>query len=374
MTQWTTESGSAKPISEDVTDEANALPASYFTDPQIFEQELEDVFSKHWIYAGNVKTLEETGDYITRDIGGKNIILIKDDEGDINGMYNVCAHRGARVLDDADADDPGNVGAIQCPYHVWTYDYEGKLQSAPASFENANMNPDLEDEDVPNLHPEEHGLKEVSVETVGPFIFVNLDTDPDPIEDMLGSMAEEVTDLNLTQYEHVDRVVTEVDCNWKVLAGNYSECDHCQSNHQDWIREISLDDSTLEVNDYHLVLHYAYADHVDVDADEALFYYLWPNFALNIYGTADGYGTYEVYPADEDTTLLIADYYFEDNRMTEEREEMIETSLQLQREDIELVERQQDGLRSGVLEQGHLGPNEHTVHKLHKLTYDALHG
>jgi phenylpropionate dioxygenase-like ring-hydroxylating dioxygenase large terminal subunit len=236
------------------------------------------------------------------------------------------------------------------------------------------MNPDVEDEDVPNLHPEDHGLKQVHVETVGPFIFVNFDSDPSPINEMLGSMQEEVEGMNLSEYEHVRRIVTEVDCNWKVLAGNYSECDHCQSNHQDWIREISLDDSELEVSDYHLTLHYAYADHVEVEAEEALFYLLWPNFALNIYGTADGYGTYELYPADHETTLLIADYYFGDGEMTEEREEMIETSVQLQEEDIELVERQQEGLRSGVLEQGHLGPNEHTVHKLHQLTYDALNG
>lgn len=371
MTRWNDGSDQTATVSPDITDETNALPVRYFTDSDVWEDEKEDVFSRYWVYAGNAKNVPEEGDYFTREIAGKDIVVTRNGDGDINAFYNVCAHRGCKAVDDVDESESQNTPAFTCPYHTWTYDLDGKLVNTPDSFEDPSMNPDVDAEDVDGPDAEKNSLKSVSVETMGPLIFVNFADDPMPLEEMSGSMMEEIEDLDLEQYEHVKRVATEIDCNWKVLGGNYSECDHCQANHQEWIRDISLDDSELDVREYHWVLHYAYADHVDALEDEALFYYLWPNFTLNVYGTAEGYATYIIKPVDEETTVLIADYFFEDDELTDERQEMIETSVQLQEEDIELVERQQEGLETGALAQGELGPNEHTVHRLHQLAQEA---
>jgi len=374
MTQW--QQAEAKPVSSDITDESNALPAEYFTDPEVFEMEKEKVFGEYWVYAGHANCISEPGEFFTRTVGNRQLIILRGDDGEINAFDNVCAHRGSKMVEDTPMTDPGNARRIKCPYHLWTYDLDGELQSTPKSFEEASLNPDLEDEEVQEFDSEENSLNSVHVDAIGPLIFVNLSDDPMPLEEQAGTMKDELEELPLGEYEHGRRIVSEVECNWKVFSSNYSECDHCQANHQDWIKGIQLAESELEVNDYHWILHYTHEEDVDDemrihDEHEAKFYYFWPNFTVNMYGTADGYGTYIIDPIDEERFQLIADYYFEDSDLSEEEEEFVRTSRQLQEEDFELVERQWQGLKTGALAQAQLGPNEHTVHRFHQLAQEA---
>lgn len=374
MTQW--QQAEAKPVSSDITDESNALPAEYFTDPEVFEMEKEKVFGEYWVYAGHANCISEPGEFFTRTVGNRQLIILRGNDGEINAFDNVCAHRGSKMVEDTPMTDPGNARRIKCPYHLWTYDLDGELQSTPKSFEEASLNPDLEDEEVQEFDSEENSLNSVHVDAIGPLIFVNLSDDPMPLEEQAGTMKDELEELPLGEYEHGRRIVSEVECNWKVFSSNYSECDHCQANHQDWIKGIQLAESELEVNDYHWILHYTHEEDVDDemrihDEHEAKFYYFWPNFTVNMYGTADGYGTYIIDPIDEERFQLIADYYFEDSDLSEEEEEFVRTSRQLQEEDFELVERQWQGLKTGALAQAQLGPNEHTVHRFHQLAQEA---
>jgi phenylpropionate dioxygenase-like ring-hydroxylating dioxygenase large terminal subunit len=374
MTQW--QQAEAKPVSSDITDESNALPAEYFTDPEVFEMEKEKVFGEYWVYAGHANCISEPGEFFTRTMGNRQLIILRGDDSEINAFDNVCAHRGSKMVEDTPMTDPGNARRIKCPYHLWTYDLDGELQSTPKSFEEASLNPDLEDEEVQEFDSEENSLNSVHVDAIGPLIFVNLSDDPMPLEEQAGTMKDELEELPLGEYEHGRRIVSEVECNWKVFSSNYSECDHCQANHQDWIKGIQLAESELEVNDYHWILHYTHEEDVDDemrihDEHEAKFYYFWPNFTVNMYGTADGYGTYIIDPIDEERFQLIADYYFEDSDLSEEEEEFVRTSRQLQEEDFELVERQWQGLKTGALAQAQLGPNEHTVHRFHQLAQEA---
>ena len=376
MTRWNDGQDQVERVSHDITDETNALPARYFTDPDVHEMEKEAVFGRYWVYAGHANCLPETGDYFTRTIGDREIIVLRNHDGEVQAFYNVCAHRGSAIVEDTPMTDPDNARRITCPYHLWTYDLDGDLANTPQSFEEARLNPDLEDEDVPELDPEENSLMEVHTDRIGPFVFVNFDSDPIPFEEQAGALKDDLESLPLEEYRHARRIVSEVDCNWKVFAGNYSECDHCQANHQDWVRDLELLESELEVDDYHWVLHYKHKEDVDDemrihDEHEAQFHYFWPNFAVNMYGTADGYGTYIIDPIDEGRFQLVADYYFRDDELTAEEEEFVRTSRQLQEEDFELVERQQRGLNSGAIAQAQLGPNEHTVHRLHRLAQEA---
>ena len=374
MTQW--QQTEAKPVSSDITDESNALPAEYFTDLEVFEMEKEKVLGEYWVYAGHATCISEPGEFFTRTVGNRQLIVLRGNDGEINAFDNVCAHRGSKMVEDTPMTDPGNAKRIKCPYHLWTYDLDGKLQSTPKSFEEASLNPDLEDEEVQEFDSEENSLNSVHVDTIGPLVFVNLSDDPMPLEEQAGTMKDELEELPLGEYEHGRRIVSEVECNWKVFSSNYSECDHCQANHQDWIKGIQLAESELEVNDYHWILHYTHEEDVDDemrihDEHEAKFYYFWPNFTVNMYGTADGYGTYIIDPIDEERFQLIADYYFKDSDLSEEEKEFVRTSRQLQEEDFELVERQWQGLKTGALAQAQLGPNEHTVHRFHQLAQEA---
>ncbi|WP_458210180.1 aromatic ring-hydroxylating oxygenase subunit alpha [Haladaptatus sp. NG-SE-30] len=376
MTRWNDGRAQTEPVSPDITDKSNALPAKYFTDPEVWEMEKEKVFSRYWVYAGHANSIEQPGDFFTHTVGDKQVIVVRDHDDSVRAFFNVCAHRGSKMVDDTPMTDPGNARRIQCPYHLWTYDLDGTLSNTPNSFEEASLNPDLEDHDVQEFDAEENALMEVRTDTIGPLVFINFDDDPISLDEQAGKMKTELESLPLGEYEHARRIVSEVECNWKVFGGNYSECDHCEANHQDWITGISLDRSELEVNDYHWVLHYTHEEDIESDMSlhdehEARFYYMWPNFTVNMYGTADGYGTYIIDPIDEQRFSLVADYFFKDPDLSDEEERFIETSRQLQEEDIELVERQYEGLKMGALAQAQLGPNEHTVHKLHRLAQEA---
>ncbi|WP_224336507.1 aromatic ring-hydroxylating oxygenase subunit alpha [Haloprofundus halobius] len=376
MTRWNDGTDEISAVSPDITDETNALPAKYFTDPDVWELEKEKVFSRYWVYAGHANSIPEPGDFFTRTVGDKQVIVVRARDGEVRAYFNVCAHRGSKMVDDTPMTDPGNMGRIRCPYHLWTYDLDGTLSSTPKSFEEASLNPDLEDDDVRKLDAERNGLMEVTTDSIGPLVFLNFDDDPMPLEEQTGKMKRELETLPLDEYVLARRIVSEVECNWKTFGGNYSECDHCEANHQDWIRGIQLDESELEVNDYHWVLHYTHEEDVDDEMriheeHEAKFYYLWPNFTVNMYGTADGYGTYIIDPIDEGRFNLVADYYFREADLSAEEQEFIRTSRQLQEEDFELVERQYAGMKMGAIGQAQLGPNEHTLHKFHRLAQEA---
>ncbi|MFC6906472.1 aromatic ring-hydroxylating dioxygenase subunit alpha [Halalkalicoccus tibetensis] len=375
MTRWNDGTDATASVSPDITDETNALPAKYFTDPAVHEMEQETVFSRYWVYAGHENAIREPGDYFTRTVGDRQVIVVRDKDRGMRAFYNVCAHRGSKMVDDTPMTDPGNANGIRCPYHLWTYELDGDLRSTPRSFEEAGMNPDLEDEDVPRLDPEENGLREVHLDSIGPLLFVNLDDDPMSLAEQAGTLKEELESFPLEDYELARRYVSEVECNWKTFSGNYSECDHCQANHQDWIEGISLSESELVVDDHYWVLHYTHDEGVEAAESliegEARFYYFWPNFTLNMYGNADGYGTYIIDPIDEGRFQLIADYYFKDAELSDEEKEFVQLSRKLQEEDFELVERQYEGLKSDALAQAQLGPNEHTVHRLHLLAQEA---
>nr|WP_234403496.1 Rieske 2Fe-2S domain-containing protein [Halarchaeum acidiphilum] len=115
MTRWNDGRDEIGAVSADITEETNALPARYFTDPDVHEMEKEKVFGRYWVYAGHANRIPERGDYFTRTIGGKQIIVTRDGEGDVRAFYNVCAHRGSKMLDDAPMTDPGTSAASPVP-------------------------------------------------------------------------------------------------------------------------------------------------------------------------------------------------------------------------------------------------------------------
>ncbi|MFC6824929.1 aromatic ring-hydroxylating oxygenase subunit alpha, partial [Halopelagius fulvigenes] len=292
MTQW--RESQTKAVSPDITAKSNALPARYFTDPEVFEMEKDKVFGQYWVYAGHANCIEEAGQYFTRTIGDRQLIVLRNDDGSIEAFHNSSPEEGQNRVAETPMTEPGGVDTDELA-----------------------------------------GSEEVHVDSIGPLVFVNLSEDPMPLAEQAGVMKDRLESLPLGEYEHASRIVSEVECNWKVFSSNYSECDHCQANHQDWIKGISLNESELEVNDYHWVLHYTHAQDVDDelrihDEHEAQFHYFWPNFTVNMYGTADGYGTYIIDPIDEGRFRLIADYYFEDADLSDEEEEFIRTSRQLQ--------------------------------------------
>jgi len=98
-----------------------------YTDPAIFELELERIFGVAWIYVGHESQVKNPGDYFRSFIGRKRVVLVRDAGGAIHVIHNQCAHRGSLVV----ANDKGNAGEFQCCYHGWTYHLDGRLKAVP---------------------------------------------------------------------------------------------------------------------------------------------------------------------------------------------------------------------------------------------------
>src|SRR5215469_9612265 len=106
---------------------AKTLPQRYFVSPEIFAKEQEKIFSRQWVLVGHESQIAEAGDYFIAEIAGESLVIVRDKHGAIHGFYNVCRHRGSRLIECRN----GKYVAIQCPYHAWTYAIDGRLMGAP---------------------------------------------------------------------------------------------------------------------------------------------------------------------------------------------------------------------------------------------------
>ncbi|PYK64214.1 MAG: (2Fe-2S)-binding protein, partial [Verrucomicrobia bacterium] len=135
------------------------MPQRYFISPEVFAQELEKIFSRQWILAGHQSQIARPGDYFVSEVSGESLIVVRDKRGEIHGFYNVCRHRGSRLIENRNGQLSA---AIQCPYHAWTYAFDGRLIGAPHM------------DDVPGFNKTEYSLHPVNVGLWEGFIFVNL--------------------------------------------------------------------------------------------------------------------------------------------------------------------------------------------------------
>ena len=206
----------ASPISAllDARAEGHSLPAGLYTREDVFEADLEVFFRRHWICIGLECDVPEPGDATVIDIGKTSLIVLRDDDGDIRVMHNVCRHRGSRLL------DPGKtiVSKLVCPYHTWTYELTGELSYAPHMGKNFDK--------------ECRSLKAAAFKSVGGLIYVCLsDNPPEDIERLIDVMAERLApyDISNAKVAYESDVIEQG--NWKLTIENNRECYHCSANH-----------------------------------------------------------------------------------------------------------------------------------------------
>src|SRR5919198_1272985 len=114
---------------------ATALPGAAFTNPAVFAWELDHVFLGGWLCVGHVDRLRERGDFVMAEIGRESVFVVAEDDGEPHAFLNTCRHRGARIVENAE----GRMPRIQCPYHAWSYGFDGSLRSAPHTDEIENF-------------------------------------------------------------------------------------------------------------------------------------------------------------------------------------------------------------------------------------------
>ena len=193
---------------------AQAMPKSVYTSPAFAQAEQDHIFARDWLCAGRAEALPTPGDYLTMDIAGEPVIILRDRDGALRGLSNVCRHRMSTLL-----EGRGHVRAIVCPYHAWTYNLDGTLRGAPAMTQNESFCRDR------------IALPQVRVVDWRGWILVTLNPDaPDPFTRFAGVDAL-VGHLDMSTYTETFREEFRWATNWKVLAENFMESYHLPACH-----------------------------------------------------------------------------------------------------------------------------------------------
>lgn len=190
-------------------DRARAMPKSVYVSPEFHAAEQRHIFGREWLCAGRAEALPEPGDYLAMEIAGEPVIILRDREGQLRGLSNVCRHRMSTLV-----QGRGHLRALTCPYHGWTYNLDGSLRGAPGM----GLNRDFCKDDV--------ALPAIRVEDWHGWILVTLNPDAPPPAQALAGVDRLVGHLDMARYREVFREEFDWDTNWKVLAENFMESYH----------------------------------------------------------------------------------------------------------------------------------------------------
>lgn len=189
-----------------------------YTSAAFMEQEWEGMWTKTWLLLGREDEIPEAGDYQVEDVGRESVIMVRQRDGGIKAFYNVCQHRGAKMLftEDGTVGD----GDIVCPYHGWKWDTDGSL--------NWVQDP----EDFPQGDPcGKLRLEEMHCDSFAGFIWINMDPDCMSLKDYLGPLWDEWSAYEIDHWKRYVALSANVPCNWKIVLDNFNESYHLPTVH-----------------------------------------------------------------------------------------------------------------------------------------------
>lgn len=339
-------------------DRASTIPASWYTDKELYDLELKSVFSNTWQLAARVDQLTQPGQYVSSDIAGEPIVVVRGNDGVLRGFFNVCRHHAAAVM----TEPQGTAAQLRCPYHGWTYSLEGELKGTPdftgvCDFDRAR-----------------NGLVPVALLEWENWVFIKLQ--PSTFS-FTTDLVDEIRPLNLQSLHWFERRHYQFDCNWKVFVDNYLDGGyHVPYLHKGLDSVLDYRNYMIENGKHHclqwspMVSDGAEAQTGAVrQGDRALYYWIYPNFMINWYdGVLD---TNLVIPRGVDQTEVIFDFYFPDVVSEEARQRnraSVAVGQRIQDEDTAICKSVQRGLNSRAYNAGRLSvrreAGEHLFHRL----------
>jgi choline monooxygenase len=354
-------------------DRGESLPAHWYTDLSITTSEIDKIFRKSWNYMGPAGELTHLGDYITGYVGEVPAVVIRNESG-LAGFINVCRHRRHEVM-----KDRGNATMMQCGYHAWTYDLSGCLKRAPRSAAEQNFR--LED----------YPLLPLRVESLGPFVFANLDGNAPSLASYFGGLLDIIADsgIQLESLQLYSREDWHAEANWKTMLENYLECYHCSIAHPGFSTAIDV-----RPENYHLTTHGWFASQVGHVRQSALegkaavktydargevaqaqYHLLWPNITININPGFPNLSIDVWVPDGPNKTKGFSEQYFGPGVSEEFAKDLIAFNKQVGLEDDLLTNSVQRGLIGGIPDRGRFLTNsEHLCIHFQKLIVEALNG
>ncbi|MCF1371428.1 Rieske 2Fe-2S domain-containing protein [Burkholderia cenocepacia] len=195
--------------------DARAMPPGVYTSPEFLEREQQTLFRNEWLCMGRASALPNPGDYLTAEIAGQPIIVIRRDDGTLRAMSNVCLHRMSTLL-----EGRGNVRRIVCPYHAWNYSLDGDLRAAPMM--------DRQD----GFCKDSYKLPQVRCEIWQGWVYVTLNEEASPVAARLKELDELIVNYDMASYVETFHEEHVWNTNWKILAENFMESYHLPMLHR----------------------------------------------------------------------------------------------------------------------------------------------
>jgi len=340
--------------------ESYTIPALWYVDERIAQLERHHVFGGTWQVVTRLDRLQRLGQFVTTQLAGEPLVVVRSAEEELRAFYNVCRHHAAAVVGEVE----GEAKIFRCPYHGWSYGLDGALKGAP------------EFEGVCSFDRRQNGLVAVQCAAWEQFVFVNLDPQAARLDEFLGGLVARIAPLNLASLHFFERRTYSLGCNWKVFVDNYLDGGyHVPHLHKALNSVLEYKQYTIENEDrYCLQSSPMVSSEMDAatsatrQGDRAWYFWQYPNFMINLY---QGYmDTNLVLPDGVDRCKVIFDFYFDDvsEAAAERNRQSIAVGERVNDEDVGICESVQRGLHSRAYGAGRLSvrreAGEHLFHRL----------
>ncbi|HUI18393.1 MAG TPA: aromatic ring-hydroxylating dioxygenase subunit alpha [Alphaproteobacteria bacterium] len=195
--------------------EAETLPAWCYTSEEFYAREVERIFRKCWNFVGRADEVPNAGDYMSFELFGEPVVILRGKDGMVRAFANTCRHRGTRLL-----AGRGSCRVITCPYHGWAYALDGALIATPGM------------EETLNFARGHYGLVPLRMESWAGFLFVNFDPTAPALAEQLGDLPARLASYDMAEMVCVRRREYELACNWKIYLENAMEDYHTPTVHK----------------------------------------------------------------------------------------------------------------------------------------------
>jgi phenylpropionate dioxygenase-like ring-hydroxylating dioxygenase large terminal subunit len=203
-----------------------------YTSHDWFRKEWTQMWMRTWNIGGMAYEAPEPGDYLVADLGPESILIVRQDNGRFRAFFNVCPHRGTRIL----AGPDGHAERFTCPYHGWQFDRAGRVVAVPCADDFRQGDPRKQ------LH-----LAEIRCDEAFGMVWFNMDPKAPALAASLGdTVVGEIGSYRMEKMVRVLNMTAEAECNWKLITDNFNEAYHVQILHPELIPYIESEGNTCQ--------------------------------------------------------------------------------------------------------------------------------
>jgi phenylpropionate dioxygenase-like ring-hydroxylating dioxygenase large terminal subunit len=322
-----------------------------FYSPQVMQQEWPLLWRRVWNMGPRLEELRNPGDYVVHSLGRESFLFCRDKQGVLRGFYNVCQHRGNRLVAERSC---GDAAFFRCAFHGWSWNLDGSIKGIPERKDFPQILDGSMDDDL--------GLTPVRIDEWGGWLWFHLDDNAAPLQDFLGVIPEHLAPWRLEDMQLYEYKTFLWDCNWKTAVDAFNESYHFRTLHPQmvywandraklellgehsrmineygttstpyrsatevfpelkmWMSHYGMDPDTYEgapadvrlakqafsrqVQDS--VPHLPYADLTDEQLSDVYHYFIFPGFAMNVF--AEGINGFRYRPHETDPNKMYYD-------------------------------------------------------------------